>query len=125
LTNVKIRQLPHDALKTLNAAIFPHILHANANQVSREMEKSCARISTNVRDQVPVESMRIVSIFPEITLVSATMVSKATHTMVVSISTSACTQKHVDPALYVQTLRAVIAATALKVSTAMPSRQDV
>jgi hypothetical protein len=125
LTNVKIHQLPHDALKTLNVAIFPLILHANANQVSREMEKSCAQISTSVHDQVHVESMRTVTISPEITLVSATKVSKAIHTMVVSTSTSAYTQKLVDPALYVQTLRAVIAATALKVSTAMPGRQDV
>jgi hypothetical protein len=89
------------------------------------MEKNFAQTSMNARDQAPVESTLIATTILETTPVNATKVSKETPTMDVSTSTNAYIQTHVDLEHYVQTLRAVIAATALKVTTVMPDQLDV
>lgn len=124
-TSVKILQLQHDVLRTQSAVTYLPAGLASANQASKVMGKSIAQTSTNAKDLDRVESMPIATTVLETTLVCAEKASKEIHMMDVQTSTSVRITKLVDRVQYVQILRVVIAATALKVSTEMPDQQVV
>lgn len=111
-------------LKTLSAVIYLLISHASVNLAFRVMVKNFVSILTSVLDQAPAESMLIVTICQGITPVCVSKVSRAIHTMDALILMNVYILNLVARKLYVQTSKAVIAATVLKVLMEMPGQQD-
>lgn len=122
--SVSTLRLQHDVLRTQSVATCQRNGLANASQVFKETEKSFVPTSMNVQDQELVESIPIASIFLETSRACVEKGSKAIHMMDAPTSMSAHILMLVDRVLFVQTLRVVIAATALKVLMEMPVQQD-
>lgn len=99
--------------------MFQLILFVNARKDLKVMVKSCVQMLTSVLVPVPVVLMRVALIFLETILVSVKKDLKEIHMMDVVISMSVQIQMPADLERFVQILRAVIAAIALKVSMEM------
>lgn len=118
-------RLPHDVLRTRSVVIYRPNGLVNASQVFKATEKNFVPTSMSAPDLELVESTPTVSIFLATLRAYVEKALKVIHMMDAPTSTNARILKLVERVQFVQTLRGVIAATALKVLMEMPDQQDV